>query len=124
MSDLAVVVTDVCQFLIFYSDPKIVLVLAGQKKLGMKGLVIVTSTLILMNFFYVPSLSPMKSTSTTSPIFEPILRMFSFVLQRRGRLWICAQNRDVEKSISCHVRSGSHFLRMRRPPLINRDLFW
>ena len=124
MSDLAVVVTDVCQFLIFYSDPKIVLVLAGQKKLGMKGLVIVTSTLILMNFFYVPSLSPMKSTSTTSPIFEPILRMFSFVLQRRGRLWICAQNRDVEKSISCHVRFSSHFLRMRQPPLINHDLFW
>ena len=34
MFDLAIVVTDVCQFLIFYSDPKIVLVLAGQKKTG------------------------------------------------------------------------------------------
>ena len=33
MFDLAVVVTDVCQFLIFYSDPKIVLVLVGQKKI-------------------------------------------------------------------------------------------
>ena len=51
MSDLAAVVIDVCQFLIFYSDPKIIFVLAGQKKLGMKGLVIGTSTLILLNFF-------------------------------------------------------------------------
>lgn len=34
MSYLAAVVTDVCQFLIFYSDPKIVLVLARQKKTG------------------------------------------------------------------------------------------
>jgi len=32
MSDLATIVTDVYQFLIFYSNPKIVLVLARQKK--------------------------------------------------------------------------------------------
>ena len=34
MFDLAAVVTNVCQFLIFYSDPKIVLILVGQKKTG------------------------------------------------------------------------------------------
>ena len=33
MSDLATIVTDVYQFLIFYSNPKIVLVLARQKKI-------------------------------------------------------------------------------------------